>query len=197
MNSSKNDELPSKKQISDNITLTLNCLDGQVHIIQVLNSARMHDVADTLRKLCTDLSGKFIRFHRAGKENQLPLNKRLVKLGIGNGDTLYALIAIHNPALDKPLRKAISNGDISQVGNLLDNWADVNAVNINKWTPIHYASLKGDEAIATLLLENGADVNALNISKWTPLRLACVAGHDAVVQLLLDNGADMNVVDHL
>ena len=209
------------KMDSEEITLTLILLDGQVHIIQVPNSARMHDVAYTLRKLCTDKSDTFIRFYRAGNETQLSLNKLLVELGIANGDTLDARITIHNPSLDNPLHKAIRNGNISQVRDLLDKGADVNAVNfiqwtsdedlldngadvdadvdvvnIIKWTPLHYASIIGDKAIATLLLDKGADVHAVNIIEQTPLHLACLHGYDAVVQLLLDNGADMNVVDH-
>ena len=43
---------------------------------------------------------------------------------------------------------------------LIQNGADVNAVNKAGWTALHYAALLGHVDIAKLLLQNGADVDA-------------------------------------
>ena len=192
MDSEQNDK-PSYKDI---FTLIIHMMIGQTYQVQVPKLATLQYVAGKLRGKNSNLSDKLIRFHRVGEENHLPLNKRLDQLGIGNGYALYALIGIHNSALDQPLIQASKDGDVSQVGDLLDNGANVNAVDNEKKTPLHWASLKGHEAVAALLVKNGADVNAVDNNKNTPLHYASVKGSDAVATLLVDNGADVNAVDN-
>ena len=51
--------------------------------------------------------------------------------------------------------------DVAKV--LLQNGADVNAVECNKQTALHIAAEYGHVDVAKVLLQNGADVNAVNV----------------------------------
>ena len=68
--------------------------------------------------------------------------------------------------LDKKILDASANGNVTQVLELLANHADVNAVDEDKYTPLHWASYRGHEAVVTLLLKYDADVLAeVEVSK--------------------------------
>ena len=71
---------------------------------------------------------------------------------------------------------------------------DVNAVNNNGNTPLHFAARHNlNEAVTFLLLRIGAEVNAINGNRETPLHLAARKNkNEAVTFLLLDNGADVD-----
>jgi ankyrin repeat protein len=75
---------------------------------------------------------------------------------------------------------------------LIQNGADVSAVDEDKNTPLHHAAENGQVDVAKVLIQNGADVNAVNEHKRTPLH---EAGHVDVAKVLIQNGADVNAVD--
>jgi ankyrin repeat protein len=77
---------------------------------------------------------------------------------------------------------------------LLDNGADVQAVDARGLTPLFYA-IEAHRLDATrLLLQSGARVNQ-RVGDATPLLLAAYVGDPAVVELLLRHGADIRVAD--
>ena len=78
---------------------------------------------------------------------------------------------------------------------LIQNGADVNAVDEAHRTSLHCATLEGHVDVAKLLIQNGADVNAVNKGNWTSLHFTTWKGHVDVVKLLIQNGADVNSVD--
>ena len=51
---------------------------------------------------------------------------------------------------------------------LISQGADVKAVGMNMWTPLHYACHSDDQEIIKLLLEKGADKMALTVDGKTP-----------------------------
>ena len=53
--------------------------------------------------------------------------------------------------------------DVAKV--LIQNGADVNAVDKDKWTALHFAAEKGHVDVAKVLIQNGADVNAVDEKK--------------------------------
>ena len=57
--------------------------------------------------------------------------------------------------------------DVAKV--LIQNGADVNAVNESKETALHLASAKGHVDVVKVLIQNGADVNAVEEDNWTAL----------------------------
>ena len=77
--------------------------------------------------------------------------------------------------------------------------ANVNARDIDGWTPLHQAAENGHVEMARLLVsELGADVNARDCSGWTPLHLAAENGHVEMARLLVSEfGAEVNAVTKL
>ena len=78
---------------------------------------------------------------------------------------------------------------------LLQNGADVNAVDGEEWTPLHFAASEGHVDVVKVLIQNGADVNAIDERKMTALHYTARYGHVDVAKVLLQNGADVNAVD--
>ena len=93
----------------------------------------------------------------------------------------------------RSIHRAAMNGNIEAVKQHLDAGTDVNAKDVIKRTPLHYAAFYGHKVVAELLIAEGADVNAKNgLSGETPLHHAAYGGHKEIVELLIANGADVN-----
>ena len=69
----------------------------------------------------------------------------------------------------------------------MDNGADVDAQDYQRFTPLHVASKAGNEEICSLLLERNAAPNVKGHRRKTPLHKA---KHPKIVQLLVQNDAD-------
>ena len=67
--------------------------------------------------------------------------------------------------------QAAEKGHVDVAKELIQNGADVNAVNSNKETALHFAAHKGHVEVAKVLIQNGADVNAVQ-KIWTALHIA-------------------------
>jgi hypothetical protein len=80
---------------------------------------------------------------------------------------------------------------------LLDKGADddIDAMDEDGHTPLHYACWYDNFEIAKLLIKRGADVNAENRWGLTPLHWACKSISPKCVAILLDNDADLSVAD--
>ncbi|MFA6527391.1 MAG: ankyrin repeat domain-containing protein [Candidatus Babeliales bacterium] len=102
-----------------------------------------------------------------------------------------------------PLFIAVESGTATQeeknekleiVKFLAKNGANVNACNMNKETPLHFAAKNGWLEGATLLVKHGADVDAKNLKEETPLFLAINANCFEVINFLEKCGADASLV---
>ncbi len=94
---------------------------------------------------------------------------------------------------------AAESGNIDIVKVLIQNGADVNAVDENKQSALHHAAEYGDVELAKVLLENGADVNAIDGDENTALHIAAIFDDDDcvdVTKVLIQNGADVNAVNN-
>jgi ankyrin repeat protein len=87
---------------------------------------------------------------------------------------------------------AAEGRDADAAIELLKQGADVNAVQVDGMTALHWAALHDDEPLVDRLLESGAKPTAANRYGVTPLAIACTAGNAAIVKRLLDAGADAN-----
>jgi uncharacterized protein len=112
------------------------------------------------------------------------------------------------------LIKAVKQGDLEQIRELVDKGADVNAKDedgfiITKgrsrerirrtigWTPLMLATYYDRLETAELLIAKGADVNAESPRGETALIASAQSGSAAIVDLLLKNRADVNKVASL
>lgn len=106
---------------------------------------------------------------------------------MGNTVTLYSL------------DRAIKDGDVVAVRNLLSRKIDVNVEEgESRNTPLHVAAEKGDEMILKLLLYAGAKINAKNSYGFTPLHIAIAQNSDNIemIKMLVNAGADVNARDN-
>lgn len=98
--------------------------------------------------------------------------------------------------LDDPdiarLHVASNRGDTATVRLLLENGADVNAVDSYYGSALLAASAPGHLETVKLLLESGADVNTCGYEDVSALEAASANGHFETVKLLLEFGADVN-----
>jgi len=87
---------------------------------------------------------------------------------------------------------ALSNHDRVLEHHLRKPGIDVDTIDEDGRSALHWASILGHERIARLLLDKGADVNAQGGYYGNTLQAAAAEGHDKIVQTLLDKGADVN-----
>ncbi len=87
------------------------------------------------------------------------------------------------------LTDAAKTGDRAAVAALLKTGADVNALEPDGTTALHWAARRGDRAIVSMLLSAGAKVSVANRYGITPIALAAAGADIATVQALLAAGA--------
>lgn len=68
----------------------------------------------------------------------------------------------------------------------------VNAVDVDQRTALHWAASSGAVDIARFLIDQKAEVDKKDGSGWTPLHIAVSAGHEDLVRDLVGAGADVN-----
>ncbi|MCE5200578.1 MAG: ankyrin repeat domain-containing protein [Armatimonadota bacterium] len=89
-----------------------------------------------------------------------------------------------------------------QVAELIKDGQDVNAIDEDGRTALHFAVLHDHYGTTKLLLDNGANVNVKEHSRdggfsgwgWYPLHLALRNENKDIIRLLIDHGADVNAV---
>lgn len=97
-------------------------------------------------------------------------------------------------AADSLLADAAEKSDWAKVRTLLKVKADVNAVQKDGMTALHWTVHHDDLEITKLLLAAGAKATVENRFGVTPLSLACTNGNAEVIRALLAAGADANTV---
>jgi ankyrin repeat protein len=80
-------------------------------------------------------------------------------------------------------------GHIDIVRMLLDHGADVDAMKMDHFTALHYASHFDLFDIAKALLDQGATVNERNDDGRTAFQIAAMRGHRTIMRLLSEYGA--------
>ena len=131
-------------------------------------------------------------------------NYNIIKLLIDNGADANA-VARQRGIKQRTKKEAteellfiVSDASLWEVIQLIQEGADVNAIDEFGWTPIMLAAMGNpDYYVLRFLIEEGANVNAVDINGWTPLMLAnwYNSGDDNKEKLLINNGADVNMTD--
>lgn len=91
-----------------------------------------------------------------------------------------------------PLMTATLNGYLSVVQVLLEQGAEVDALNSDNWSALTVAAQKGCFQISKALLAHGAEVDVCSEKGFTPLMYAVKAGHFSIAEELVAKGAKVN-----
>src|SRR5215510_8211691 len=103
------------------------------------------------------------------------MKKVLAWLVLFVGSTSFA--AVRPPVVD-----AAKNGDHETLRSLIQKGTNVNSVDGDGTTALHWASYHDDLEAADLLIRAGAKVNAANDLGATPLWAACQNGSETIVR---------------
>ncbi len=96
-------------------------------------------------------------------------------------------------AADLRLLDAVKSQNPAAVQALLEQHVDVNAIQGDGATALHWAVHWNDLKTTGLLIAAGAKVNAADDDGVTPLSLACLNGSAAMVAKLIEHSADPNL----
>ena len=118
--------------------------------------------------------------------------RKIFSAGVVSG--LLLVISLQATAAPVPLIDAIKAGDKAAIRVLLQQRVNVNAIEPDGATALHWAARTNDLQTAETLIRVGANVRAANRYGVTPLHLACTSGNPAMVEMLLKAGADPNSV---
>ena len=117
--------------------------------------------------------------------------KRLTAVGMAVGAAL--MLSASNPASDSPLADAVMRGDSAGLRVLLKQGADVNEVQGDGMTALHWAASRGNLAATRMLVSAGARLDPVTRNgNYTPLHLAAQNGRAEAVKALLAAGANVN-----
>lgn len=134
-----------------------------------------------------DASG-MTKFHRAVRDNNLPLAQSL----IGQGANLrnranHGKTALHYASLNWSkgieMMRLLLDSEVREIMNLKDD---------NGQTPLHYAAKTGFIGGIKLLVDYGAYIGILDNNGFSPYLWAVIAGQNSATHLLLSLGVDVN-----
>lgn len=94
----------------------------------------------------------------------------------------------HNSSLPE----CAAEGDLEGVKRLLNLGEDVDSIDEQGNTALHFSAENGFEEIAALLLSRRADANAANEDGDTPLHKATISNYINILALLVAGQADVN-----
>ena len=97
-------------------------------------------------------------------------------------------------ANDRTLFQCACDSDEEIAFLLIERGADVNIVDVEGLTALHWSAHVGHSSLCRVLVEKGCEVNAQAKLGATPLMVACAGAHHDIVELLIERGADINMV---
>ena len=101
------------------------------------------------------------------------------------------ILAVVSVSSQQEIFSAIRNGDLKAVKEFIEkNPASLEIQDVNRMTPLMYASFHGQREVAAYLIERGANVNYERAGE-SCLHQAAQMNRRDVVALLLDHGADI------
>lgn len=94
------------------------------------------------------------------------------------------------------LHRQARNGTKESILELLNTTVyDINAIDIVKMTPLHYAAEAGNVITAKVIIKHGGKIHALDNQARTPFHIAIANGNIQMVKFLVKQGADINGIN--
>src|SRR4030095_3613505 len=110
---------------------------------------------------------------------------------VGLSALLFLLITSFTLAVGRSdVADAAMKGDKAAVRSLIQQKADVNAVQIDGTTALHWAVYKSDAELLDTLIAAGARVDVANREGVTPLHMASLYGNASLMDRLIKAGAN-------
>jgi len=130
------------------------------------------------------------------RNKRFAILRRMQCIAVGLG-TFFAMVS-YSFAVDSSLFvKKVMQNQTAEIEQLINDGADINSIDDDGNTGLHWAATFGYTAMAELLITKGADVNPINLEGNTPLHWAAGQGNTEIVKLLVANGADVNAIGKL
>ena len=122
----------------------------------------------------------------ATEENNPKAYTHLVNSGFNPNSTKneFLITSLHQAVISKSL-----------LSTVIDCYTEVNQVEWNLYTPLHFSCIFGNTEGALELINRGAEINALSQYEYTPLHLAAQHNHPELVEHLIHCGARKNALD--
>ena len=117
----------------------------------------------------------------------------LVKVILDQSDSI--MIDETDSAGNTALIWAAKSCDSQSIAFLIECGANINRLNNQLESPLHFAADNGALNITELLIAAGAQVNGQDHSGWTALHRAAFGNHRAVLERLLSEGAEFDLKD--
>ena len=106
---------------------------------------------------------------------------------------LFLFLFTSTETISSPMTEAAKNGNINLIQQLLDEGYDINAVQGDGMTALHWAAENNNTKLASILIKNGADITAgTRIGQYKPLHIAARKGNTNIIDILLESGSDPN-----
>ena len=90
-------------------------------------------------------------------------------------------------------KAAARAGNVEAMERLLEQGADIDALDEHGQTALMLAAMRGHTAVARFLVARGAKLDHTAKFHLTALMLAVIAGHADIVRALVEAGADLTV----
>ena len=182
-----------------------------------LHLANGNHYHDSTTEVVEVLIAKGANVNALNKEGETPLDIRIEHQGMSDympseyittdtseeteGDPLVTLLRKHGAKTSEEINIihiASKEGNIEAVKQHLTTDADINALDHEGNTPLHYAVYNDQTEMIRLLIDKGAEVNrkrkgANHEDGVTPLHTATWRSTIETMELLIDNGADVNM----
>lgn len=165
--------------------------------------AEMHKGSDYVARHATEPNG-YPLLHWAILEEQLDMSRFLLRGVVPEGvenvpalprGSLKCDINKKNHRGETALHWASLTGRIRSVFLLLDEGADMKAVDAQGYSALHHAAQHGQSQILAVLHRRGMAVDLRDANGRTPLHWAAYKDEDLTVMWLLDHGADLYAED--
>ncbi|CAE7471210.1 ANKRD31 [Symbiodinium pilosum] len=155
------------------------CTGGAIHIAALQTDGELLEELLAL-KADINVECRYMTFEKEGRAQPIHLAVQgcleNVQLLITAGADVNARVQVDGQDHFCPLHDAVFFRDVDMVQYLLEKGASVNALNLDRMTPLHVAAKMGASEVAELLVRNEADTELRDENHRTALEVAVESG---------------------